>query len=92
MKKIYTFRLDPNLIKKLDTFDGTRTYNLDQAIQKYVQNIYNDMYNSNTETIQILKDTITDLRQDKHILQEQLTYHTLPWYQKILLPRPKQKT
>ena len=89
-KKPYTFRLEPTLIKQLDSFSGTRTYNVDLAIQKYVQNDYNQMYNSNTETIQILREQVQDLQQNRDNLQARIDYFMQPWYRRITLPKLKQ--
>lgn len=86
MKKPYTFRLNSNLIKELDSLNGNRTYNLESAIQMYVQKQYDCTYNSTTETIHVLKETITDLRQDKQLLQNRIDYLMLPWYKRLLLP------
>ena len=88
MKKAYTFRLDPNLIKKLDSFDGNRTYNVDLAIQSYVQDGFNSSYNCNTEVVQILKDQLMDLKNDKNILQDRLDYFMLPSYKRFFLKKP----
>ena len=89
-KKPYTFRLEPTLIKQLDSFSGTRTYNVDLAIQKYVQNDYNQMYNSNTEAVQILKNQVADLQTNRDNLQRRLDYYTLPFYRRLFTPRLKQ--
>ena len=88
MKKAYTFRLEPNLVKELDCFEGNRTYNLSLAIQNYIQNDCSSTYNSNTEIIQLLKSQVMDLRQDKQLLQKRLDYFMLPWYHRLLLQKP----
>ena len=88
IKKAYTFRLDPNLIKQLDTFDNSRTYNINLAIQNYIQSGFTSTYSSNTEVIQLLKEQVNDLKTDKDLLQKRLDYFMLPWYHRLLLPKP----
>lgn len=86
MKKAYTFRLDFDLIKKLDTFDGTRTSNLNVAIQNYVQDGFSSSYDVNT--VAILQQYVDDLKQDKHYLQEQnqaLLIAKVPFFQKVFM-------
>ena len=85
MKKPYTFRLETNLIKMLDQFEGTKTYNITKSIQQYCNPISND----NTKLIQILESQIQDLKNDKSTLQKRIDYYMLPWYQRLLLPRNK---
>ena len=85
MKKAYTFRLNPTLIQKLDTFDNSRTYNVNLAIQNYVDNGFSNSYNSNKD---LAMDFIKELKQDKEILQRRLDYFMLPWYQRLMLPKP----
>jgi len=87
MKKAYTFRFDPTLIKKLDLFEGSRTYNVDLAIQNYVGDGFTKSYDSNTDIIQLLKDQIADLKTDKEYLQKRVDYYSLSWFQRLLLPK-----
>ena len=87
MKKAYTFRFDATLIKKLDLFDGSRTYNVDLAIQNYVSDGFSKSYDSNTDIIQILKDHIVDLKNDKNLLQKRIDYYSLSWFQRLLLSK-----
>ena len=58
MKKAYTFRLDPALVNQLDVFSGNRTYNLELAIQQYIQ----PEHNNNISYIQHLESEVQYLR------------------------------
>ena len=58
MKKQYNFRLDPSLVSQLDSFDGSRTFNLQNAIQLYVDG----NNNGNTKHTQHLEEEILYLR------------------------------
>lgn len=88
MKKSYSFRLDSSLINNLDQIEYNRTLGVTNAIQMYLDKTTN-VINGNTEVIQILKDQVQDLKNDKGLLQKQLNYFMLPWYHRLLLPKPK---
>lgn len=81
MKKPYTFRLDPNLIKKLDTFDGTRTFNVELSIQHYVQSGCSNSYNDNTAYVQHLESEIVYLRDQN----DKLLISSVPLFSRIKL-------
>ena len=72
MKKTYSFRLDPLLIKKIDKLGKTRTSILTDAIQTYIQCNTKDIQTSyNTDLVSLLQSQITDLKQDKVFLMSQ---------------------
>jgi hypothetical protein len=87
MKKSYSFRLDCSLIDTLDNVEPNRTLGVTNAIQLYLDKTTN-VFNSNTEVIQILKDQVLDLKNDKDLLQKRLDYFMLPWYHRLLLKHP----
>ena len=90
MKKLYNFRLDLELVKAIDRLDGTRTNKVTKALEKYLQQ--SDTQTSRIYDVQIqdiLKQQIEDLKEDKKYLQKQNNYLTLPWYQRLLLPKTK---
>ena len=70
MKKLYNFRLEPNLIKELDRLDGSRTSHLRNALQTYLQSDTQSNYNVNL--VDLLKNQILDLKHDKIYLQGQV--------------------
>lgn len=45
MKKLYNFRLETNLMNEIDKLDGNRTEKITNAINLYLQNLYNDTQN-----------------------------------------------
>ena len=75
MKKAYTFRLDMSLMKQLDMFVGTRTHNITNAIQLYLQ----DNDNGNTKYMQHLEEEVLFLR-------NQNTALTVTKYPRLLQP------
>jgi hypothetical protein len=93
MLKQYNFRIDPQDIKQIDQLNGTRSYNIRNAIQSYIKNQNNitpdNIYN--VDTIQILKDQIQDLKHDKEKLYNQINFLSTPWYMRILLPKNTKK-
>jgi len=73
MKKLYNFRLETNLIKKVDKLEGSRTFNVTNALQSYLQCSDNDLQNVyNVELVDMLKAQIDDLKDDKRYLQDRL--------------------
>lgn len=67
--------------------EPNRTLGVTNAIQMYLEKTTN-VFNSNTEVIQILKEQVSDLKNDKDLLQKRLDYFMLPWYHRLLLPKP----
>ena len=86
MLKQYNFRISPTDIKELDKLGGCRSEHIRIAIRGYLQN---DIQNNSNYDQDIFKDYIEELKEDKRILQKRLDYFMLPWYQKVLLPKPK---
>ena len=70
MKKLYNFRLDSNLIKQVDKLDGSRTSNVTNALQSYLQSDTQNIYNVNL--VDLLQSQIVDLKNDKSYLQNQV--------------------
>ena len=70
MKKLYNFRLESNLIKEVDKLNGSRTLNVTNALQQYLQDDTQNVYNVNM--VDLLNDQIMDLKHDKRYLQEQV--------------------
>jgi len=62
MKKLYNFRLDINLINQLDKLDGSRTSNVQAALQSYLQNDSQCTYNINLDYLHHLESEIGYLR------------------------------
>lgn len=92
MKKSYTFRLDDKLVKQLKSFDGSLTSNVDSAIRLYCKEPIQQQYDNNTtKTIQVLEDTVMDLRNDKDVLQKRLDFYMLPWYKKVFYQLPPKR-
>ena len=89
MKKQYSFRLDSNLVKKLDGFDGSRTHNLELSIQNYIQMGYDNVYNVDTKAIQVLEDQVSFLKGQVSFLQRENSYLSRSWFVRLLLPRHK---
>ena len=79
LKKAYTFRLDPALLKKLETFEGSRTSNVEAAIQKYVDSAIQSAYDSNM--VEFLQGQVT-------YLQKMNSYLSLPFYKKWITEVP----
>lgn len=69
MKKQYSFRLDPNLVKQMDQKDDTRTKLIEDAIQMYLQEDTQDITNVN------LYDRLIESKQSEiESLQEEIKY------------------
>jgi hypothetical protein len=72
MKKAYSFRLDPILIKEIDKLGRSRTSTLSDAIQMYIQCNTKDTQTSyNTDLVYLLQSQISDLKNDKEFLMSQ---------------------
>ena len=69
MKKSYNFRLDPTLIKKIDQLGRSRTSIVTDALQTYIQNDTQMIYDVNL--VSVLQTQITDLKRDKEYLMNQ---------------------
>jgi len=85
MKKLYNFRIETTLIKQIDKLDGNRTENITNALQMYLQPDTQNIYNVNL--VDLLKDQITDLKQDKIYLQNQvnaLMVTKMPLLQRVI--------
>lgn len=102
MKKMCNFRLEDNLLKELDKLEGTRTFNVTQALQKYLfieTQKQDDKYNVNLiglydTRITDLKDRITAQDKEINFLQSQLTAMTVTknpslkdWFINLLKPK-----
>ena len=73
MKKLYNFRLDVDLVKAVDRLEGSRTGVVTSALQSYLRCSDNSFTNSyDVNILQVLHDQVQDLKQDKHILQDQV--------------------
>ena len=68
MKKMYNFRLDPNLIKRIDSLDGSRTHNVTSALRSYLQNDLPNSYNVDLSYLQHLEEEIVYLRKQNEVL------------------------
>lgn len=65
MKKLYNFRLEPDLIKQLDKLPGSRTAKIRNALQMYLQNaLHGQQENVKTNDLQNRKN---DLQNDLHL-------------------------
>jgi hypothetical protein len=72
MKKAYSFRLDPILVKRIDKLGRSRTSTLTDAIQMYIQCNTKDIQTSyNADLVSLLQSQIADLKQDKEFLMGQ---------------------
>lgn len=72
MKKAYSFRLDPLLIKKIDKFDESRTSCITNALQMYIQCNTNAIQTTyNADLVNLLQSQIIDLKRDKEYLMNQ---------------------
>lgn len=89
MKKLYHFRLNPDLVSRVDVLGGVRTHHIEQALQMYTNDVSTMSYNR--ELVDLLNRQVDDLKQDKRILQDRVDYLMLPWYKRLLLPVHKQK-
>ena len=70
MKKLYNFRLEPDLIKQLDKLPGSRTAKIRNALQMYLQNaLHGQQENVKTNDLQNRKNDLQNdlqLQHDKH--------------------------
>lgn len=71
MKKQYSFRLDPHLVKQMDQREETRTKLIEDAIQMYLQqdtqeitnvNLYDRLIESKQSEIESLQEEVKYLR------------------------------
>ena len=62
MKKLYNFRLDPNLIMEVDKLNGSRTFNVTNALQSYLQYDTQNSYNVDLNYLHHLEEEISYLR------------------------------
>ena len=69
MKKLYNFRLDPDLITDMDRLGRSRTSIVTDALQMYLHEETQTNYNVNL--VSLLKSEIVDLRKDKEYLMNQ---------------------
>ena len=69
MKKLYNFRLDPNLITDMDRLGRSRTSIVTDALQTYLQTDTRMHYDVNL--VSLLQTEIADLRKDKEYLMNQ---------------------
>ena len=73
MKKLYNFRLEPNLIKELDMLDGTRTRNVTDALHSY---LHSDTLNSyDVNLIDLLKSQVIDLQARNNRLENKCEFY-----------------
>lgn len=93
MLKQYNFRVDPKDIKRLDQMEGTRSYNIRNAIQMYIKDTKIDPPGNiyNVDLMQIMQNQIEDLKHDKERLYNQIQFLSTPWYMRLLLPKKANK-
>jgi len=80
-------RIPDELFKELRQLDGKMSDNCRIALRTYINQSCNTT--NNTDIVHLLSQQITDLKEDKSILQRRIDYYMLPWYQRILLPKHK---
>ena len=92
--KQYNIRMDPVMVSELNSLGGCRSSHIRQAVTTYLHgDIHGDTNTGyNEELVTVLKDQVLDLKQDKDLLQNRLDFYMLPWYHKLLLPKPKSKS
>lgn len=88
MKKQYSFRLDQQLIKQLDEFTGSRTANIEQAIQVYVNKDTKEIQN-NTNDIQYYQQQNQHLLNMVQDLTNKLMISNMSWIKRKLLGTKK---
>jgi len=89
-KKAYTFRLDMDLMDRLESVNSNKTVAVTAAIQNYCNGIANNNTGCNTDAIQLLSDQLSFLKGQVTFLQKQNSYLSRPWFQRLLLPKPKE--
>jgi len=71
MKKLYNFRLEPDLIKQLDKLPGSRTAKIRNALQMYLQNaLHGQQENVKTNDLQNGKNDLQNDLQLQHEKQD----------------------
>jgi len=89
-------RFDKQLYDKVYTNELQNSELIRKAVIRYFrakennQKLNGEYLGYNQELIDVLKNQIDDLKQDKHQLQQQNQYLTVPWYQRFFLPLHKQ--
>lgn len=89
-------RFDQQLYNKVNTNELQNSELIRKAVIQYFrtkennQKLNGEYLGYNREMIDVLKNQIDDLKQDKHQLQQQNNYLALPWYQRLFLPLHKQ--
>jgi len=94
-KKTLSVRISPQLHTKVYKDENKNAYIVTKALQQYYryqepnQTLFTEQNENayNTDIVKILQSQIQDLKDDKHLLQQQNQYLTMPWYQRILLPK-----
>lgn len=98
MKKTLSVRIDPELHTKVYADVNNNAYIVEKSIKQYYRSkepnkkINSDTHTNayNSELIELLKNQINELQQDKQYLMQRLDYFMLPWYKRILLPQHKE--
>ena len=89
MLKQYNVRLPITDVKAIDGLGGCRSVHIRTAIVGYLQNdmssYSSDVYTK--ELIDVLKEQVLDLKNDKQQLQKRVDYFSLGWFQRLLLPK-----
>ena len=94
--KTITIRFERQLYDKINTYDLQNSELIRKSVRQYFRMMENNQklngehLGYNQELIDVLKIQIDDLKQDKHQLQQQNNYLTVPWYQRLFLPLHKQ--
>ena len=85
--KQYNIRLEPVQVGELDSLGGCRSVHIREAVTKYLHGNIQQDNDYNQELVDVLKDQVADLKQDKDILQKRVDYYSLGWFQRLLLPK-----
>ena len=80
-KKTISFRIDEEVLQKLDNLEGNRTDNIINAIQNYIDNLDKDNTDNtgntrntdNRKLIESLEERIAELKHDKAFLEEKVS-------------------
>ena len=89
-------RFDQQLYNKVNTNELQNSELIRKAVIQYLrskennQKLNGEYLDYNRELLDVLKDQIENLKQDKHQLQQQNSYLTMPFFQRIFLPLHKQ--